>query len=126
MSRNRSLVLPPTSRRRRVSGQKIMSSSDEDYVADDSDDDRNAQRALGVHGTRSTGPVRDAAAGRGTRGGDGKEKPKRQAAWEQISRSWDIVVEGVDGSINAAVEEVNKQKKRKRFVSCLLWIESGC
>jgi hypothetical protein len=97
-----------------ASTRPTMSSSDEDYVADDSDDDRNAQQVVGSHGTRSTGPVKDAA-GRGARGGDGKEK-KKVAAWENINRSWDVVIEGADGSINSTVEGLAQQNKRKRCV----------
>jgi transcription initiation factor TFIIH subunit 2 len=96
-----------------------MSSSDEDYVADDSDDDRNAQRVPGTHGTRSSGPVKDNAGGRGPRGGEGKEKGKKVAAWENINRSWDVVIEGADGSINSTVEGINQQNKRKRYGSYL-------
>ncbi|EHL03062.1 hypothetical protein M7I_1036 [Glarea lozoyensis 74030] len=118
MSRIRSLVRPRGINRHSDTVHHIMSSSDEDYVADDSDDDRNAQTATGTHGTRSTGPVRDATNGRGVRGGDGKEKGKKQAAWEKINRSWDIVIEGADGSINSAVDGLIRQNKRKRFVSC--------
>jgi hypothetical protein len=118
MSRIRSLVLPRSTNRHSDTVHHIMSSSDEDYVADDSDDDRNVQTVTGTHGTRSTGPVKNAANSRGARGGDGKEKGKKQAAWEKITRSWDIVIEGADGSINSAVESLNKQNKRKRFVSC--------
>jgi hypothetical protein len=101
-----------------ASTRPTMSSSDEDYVADDSDDGRNAQQVVGSHGTRSTGPVKDTS-GRGGRGGDGKEK-KKVAAWENISRSWDVVIEGADGSINSTVESISLQNKRKRCVFCIV------
>lgn len=88
-----------------------MSSSDEDYVAD-SDDDAGAHQVSAKHGTRSSGPVK---ASEGTAGGGGTSR--KRAAWEDIQRSWDTVVEGADGSINSAVEGLREAGKRKRFVS---------
>ena len=90
-----------------------MSDSDGEYVADDlSDDDVGAPIASTSHGTRSTGPVRGAAGGGDTAGGSNR----RRAAWEDIQRSWDTVVEGADGSINSTVEGLREAGKRKRFV----------
>lgn len=87
-----------------------MSSSDEDYVAE-SDDDTGAHQVSGKHGTRSSGPVK---ASEGAAGGGGTSR--KRAAWEDIQRSWDMVVEGADGSINSAVEGLREAGKRKRFV----------
>ncbi len=88
-----------------------MSDSDSEYVADASDDDLRA-RQTSAHGTRSTGP---ATAGSGTRGGDTNAGAnRRKAAWEDIQRSWDTVVEGADGSINSTVEGLREQAKKKR------------
>ena len=93
-----------------------MSDSDGEYVADDlSDDDVRAHVVSTSHGTRSTGPVRGAV-GSSTRGGDTTGgSNRRRAAWEDIQRSWDTVVEGADGSINATVEGLREAGKRKRF-----------
>lgn len=96
-----------------------MSDSDGEYLADDlSDDDTGAhQVSTGGHGTRSTGPPVRGAAGSSTRGGDTNAGTSRKrAAWEDIQRSWDTVVEGADGSINSAVEGLREAGKRKRFV----------
>lgn len=95
-----------------------MVDSDSEYVADDlSDDDIAAhQVSSNTHGTRSTGPVRGPA-GSTTRGGDKESgSNRRRAAWEDIQRSWDTVVEGADGSINSTVEGLREAGKRKRSV----------
>jgi transcription initiation factor TFIIH subunit 2 len=95
-----------------------MSDSDGEYVADDlSDDDIGGHQVSSSHGTRSTGPVRGAV-GSTTRGGDNNGGAnRRRAAWEDIQRSWDTVVEGADGSINSTVEGLREASKRKRYVA---------
>jgi transcription initiation factor TFIIH subunit 2 len=93
-----------------------MSDSDGEYVADELSDEENAAHQVSKHGTRSTGPVRGAA-GSATRGGDTNAGTNRKrAAWEDIQRSWDSVVEGADGSINSAVEGLREAGKRKRLL----------
>jgi transcription initiation factor TFIIH subunit 2 len=88
-----------------------MADSDDDYVADDHSDDDIDAHVVSTHGTRSTGP----AAGPGARGGEnGGTSSRRRAAWEDIQRSWDTVVEGADGSINSTVEGLREAGKRKR------------
>ncbi|TGO43078.1 hypothetical protein BHYA_0003g00320 [Botrytis hyacinthi] len=94
-----------------------MADSDGEYVEDLSDDDIGAPANVNVgHGTRSTG----AATGAG--GSTAKEKAangggnRRKAAWEDIQRSWDTVVEGADGSINSTVEGLREANKRKRLL----------
>jgi transcription initiation factor TFIIH subunit 2 len=92
-----------------------MSDSDGEYVADDLSDEDIAAHQVSRHGTRSSGPVRGAA-GSATRGGDTNNGTnRRRAAWEDIQRSWDTVVEGADGSINSAVEGLREAGKRKRY-----------
>ena len=94
-----------------------MSDSDGEYVADDISDDDIGAHQVSTHGTRSAGPVRGAA-GSGTRGGDTNTGTnRRRAAWEDIQRSWDTVVEGADGSINSTVEGLRDAGKRKRYVA---------
>ncbi|KAH8657056.1 Ssl1-like-domain-containing protein [Tricladium varicosporioides] len=88
-----------------------MSDSDGEYVADDLSDDEI--QVSSKHGTRSAGP----AAGSGSRGGDTNQgSSRKRAAWEDIQRSWDTVVEGADGSINSAVEGLREAGKRKRLL----------
>lgn len=92
-----------------------MSDSDGEYVADNnSDDDFGAHQVSSRHGTRSSGPVRGPA-GSAARGGDTNAgSSRRRAKWEDIQRSWDNVIEGADGSINTAVENLREATKRKR------------
>lgn len=94
--------------------QLIMSDSDGEYVADELSDEEPRAHQVSRHGTRSAGPVRGPA-GSSTRGGDTNAgTSRRRAAWEDIQRSWDTVVEGADGSINSAVEGLREAGKRKR------------
>lgn len=92
-----------------------MADSDGDYMVDESDDEINANqtshRGSGPGGSR---PVRGPS-GSNTRGGDGGA-PRKHAAWENIQRSWDTVVEGADGSINSTVEGLLEAGKRKRYL----------
>ena len=91
-----------------------MSDSDGEYVADDLSDEDIAAHQVSSHGTRSSGPLRGAA-GSAARGGDTNTGTnRRRAAWEDIQRSWDTVVEGADGSINSTVEGLREAGKRKR------------
>lgn len=92
-----------------------MSDSDGEYVDDLSGDDNTSHQVSTGHGTRSAGPVKGPT-GSTTRGGDTNTSNRRRAAWEDIQRSWDTVVEGADGSINSAVEVLREAGKRKRFV----------
>jgi transcription initiation factor TFIIH subunit 2 len=68
-----------------------MPVSDDDYIEDASDDE--------IQITRSTRPKR------GGLGTDG--------AWE-VSRTWESVVEGADGTITSAVDGLLEAGKRKR------------
>ncbi|KAI9669212.1 MAG: hypothetical protein M1817_004707 [Caeruleum heppii] len=83
-----------------------MADSDGEYVQELSDDeavnDAGLKNAVGP-GTRSSG-----------RGGGQVAQPK--AAWEDIHRSWDNVIEGADGSINSTVAGLLEAGKRKRLM----------
>lgn len=101
-----------------VSAVTTMADSDGEYMDDLSDDDIGAPATVNAgHGTRSTGA---AAAATGAAGPTSKAKAtngggnRRRAAWEDIQRSWDTVVEGADGSINSTVEGLREANKRKR------------
>lgn len=90
-----------------------MAESDGEYVSDISDDDLPAANNIGgakAHATRSSGPVKGTASGAGK--GDGG---RRRAAWEDIQRSWDTVVEGADGNLSSTVEELKEASKRQRY-----------
>lgn len=104
-----------------------MADSDGEYVADDLSDDDIAALEIGGggHGTRSTGRT-GGPVGSNTRGGDREGgNTRRRAAWEDIQRSWDTVVEGADGSINSTIESLREAGKRKRSAySCMSMINA--
>lgn len=92
-----------------------MADSDGEYVGDLSDDDLpTAAPSGGRHATRSSGPVK--GHGGEARGGEKEGKHgRRRAAWEDIQRSWDTVVEGADGSLSSTVEGLLEAGKRQRY-----------
>ncbi|KAI9053873.1 hypothetical protein LZ554_002820 [Drepanopeziza brunnea f. sp. 'monogermtubi'] len=100
-------------------------SSDDEYVQGNLDGGNRAPQPS-AHGTRSTGPVRDAAAA--AKGGDasaGGTRAKGRAKWEDIQRSWDTVVEGADGSLNSTVEGLRDAGKRKRLLRDTTPVQRG-
>ena len=74
-----------------------MADSDEDYIQDLSDDDVEAHQVTRGAGTSSR------ATGQGSRG----------AGWE-VTRTWENVVEGADGTISSTVDGLLEAGKRKR------------
>lgn len=99
-----------------------MADSDSDYDAGDLSADEEIAQSSSAHGTRSTGPV-PGAAGSSTKGGDtnGGTSRQQRAAWEDIQRSWDSVIEGADGTINSTVEGLREANKRKRCELSSSW-----
>jgi transcription initiation factor TFIIH subunit 2 len=91
-----------------------MADSDGEYVGDLSDDELGDPRVASAadassYGTRSK-------AGRGNKkGGDGRKGGRSKAAWEDIKRSWEHVVETEDGSITVgALLEAEKRRRLMR------------
>lgn len=76
-----------------------MPESDDEYVQDISDNDAGAHQV-----TNGTGPSTRRAAGLNSR---------EDGGWE-VSRTWENVVEGEDGTINSTVEGLLEAGKRKR------------
>lgn len=75
-----------------------MADSDEEYVGSGSeDDDINAHIVSSGAGTRSS-----------------RKKQRGGKAFE-VSRTWESVVEGADGTISSTVEGLLEAGKRKRF-----------
>ena len=74
-----------------------MADSDQDYVQDISDEEVEAHQV-----TRGSGEG-SAARGVGARGG----------GWE-VTRTWENVVEGADGTISSTVDGLLEADKRKR------------
>lgn len=75
-----------------------MPESDDEYIQPISDDDLDAHQ---VTRKKGKGPR---AKGSATRGGGGFE----------VSRTWENVVEGADGTISGAIEGLLEAGKRKR------------
>lgn len=71
-----------------------MADSDEEYVGDVTEDEDDLQ-----------------VTGRNQR----KRKQRAGAEWE-LSRTWETLVEGADGTINSTVEGLLEAGKRKRSV----------
>jgi transcription initiation factor TFIIH subunit 2 len=81
-----------------------MSSDDSDFVAGQSEDEADHVVAAGTKGMTTR---RRAAGARGANSG-------RKERWEDIQRSWDTVVEGEDGSIEATITGIREKGKRRR------------
>lgn len=80
-----------------------MAESDDDYVQDISDEEVEAHQV--TRGSGAGVPAR----GSGARG----------SGWE-VTRTWENVVEGADGTINSTVEGLLEADKRRRLVtSCI-------
>ena len=77
-----------------------MPESDDDYVQDGSDDEAHTHRVA-----RGTGPS--------TRGAG--QASRANGGWE-VTRTWEDVVEGADGTISSTVEGLLEAGKRKRQV----------
>ncbi|OJD11499.1 hypothetical protein AJ78_07744 [Emergomyces pasteurianus Ep9510] len=101
-----------------------MPDSDDEYVAQASDhdlddvidDDDDDDDELDVVSASASGPRgRAAAAGRSSRHARKRKKGRGGAEWE-VSRTWESLVEGADGTISATVEGLLEAGKRKRLL----------
>ena len=90
--------------------------SDGEYVEDRSDDDfadHQVTSSGNPHETRAV-TQRQSRHDRSKRKGDRNKGSRSKAAWEDIQRSWDIVVEGADGSLS--VGDLLEAEKRRRLL----------
>ncbi|MCJ1477333.1 hypothetical protein MMC13_006004 [Lambiella insularis] len=87
-----------------------MPESDDEYVQDVSDDEGGAH-----HVTQGTKPSTRRAAGQSSRGNGG---------WE-VTRTWENVVEGEDGTISSTVEGLLEAGKRKRLLKDTTPLQRG-
>ncbi len=93
-----------------------MADSDGEFVVGDlSDDDIEDDLIDGRrHGTRSTGRTRGPT-GSSTRGGDRDGRSiRRKARWEDMQKSWDILVENADDNVDQIVEARREANIRQR------------
>lgn len=81
-----------------------MVDSDDDYVEDASDDGYNERRRGTARETRARA---------------------RRAAWEDIDRSWDAVVEGADGTLAGTIEGFAEAEKRARLLKDTTPLQRG-
>ena len=90
-----------------------MPESDEDYVQY-SEEDLEAHNVGGSKGGRS------GASGRGTRSQGGRPGARgsgvKRAGGFEVSRTWEALEEGADGTITGALEGLMEAGKRKRSV----------
>lgn len=78
-----------------------MGDSDEDYVGQASEDEDDVDALPVSHGARAS------------RSRAGRKKQRGGAEWE-LSRTWESLIEGVDGTISSTVEGLLEAGKRKR------------
>jgi transcription initiation factor TFIIH subunit 2 len=93
-----------------------MADSDGEYVDDLSEDDLHDHRVTSgadgsSYGTRSKGAR---ASGKSSDGRKAKGGGRSKAAWEDIKRSWENVVETEDGSIT--IDALLEAEKRRRLM----------
>ncbi|KAH6640770.1 Ssl1-like-domain-containing protein, partial [Chaetomium tenue] len=91
-----------------------MADSDGEYVGDLSDDELGDPRVASAADGSSYGTRSKVGRGNG-KGGDGRKGGRSKAAWEDIKRSWEHVVETEDGSITVgALLEAEKRRRLMR------------
>jgi transcription initiation factor TFIIH subunit 2 len=93
-----------------------MADSDGEYVDEFSDDDLDGHRVTSGADVSSYGTRSKSAPGRGTKGDGRKAKgnTRSKAAWEDVQRSWEHVVETEDGAIT--IEALIEAEKRRRVM----------
>lgn len=99
-----------------------MADSDGEYVGDMSDDDLNmsgnnpsATNGEDSYGTRSKGPRGTKRAADGTKG----KSRAGKAAWEDVQRSWEHVLETSDGTLNDDFLDAEKRSRLLRDTTAL-------
>ncbi len=96
-----------------------MADSDGEYQADDASEDE-----FGDHQVSSATPLDSRSRSR-------TDKPKKsgrkagRAAWEDLQRSWDVVVEGADGTLAGTIEGLAEAQKRARLLKDTTPLQRG-
>ncbi|KAI0025264.1 Ssl1-like-domain-containing protein [Xylariomycetidae sp. FL0641] len=96
-----------------------MADSDGDYQGDDGSDDD-----FGDHQV-SSGARQEARAHSKTDKGKKSGRKGGKAAWEDIQRSWDAVVEGADGTLAGTIEGLAEAEKRARLLKDTTPLQRG-
>ncbi|KAI0422414.1 Ssl1-like-domain-containing protein [Xylaria grammica] len=96
-----------------------MADSDGDYQGDDASEDE-----FGDHQVSSGMPLDSRSHSR-------TDKPKKggrksgKAAWEDLQRSWDVVVESADGTLAGTIEGLAEAQKRARLLKDTTPLQRG-
>jgi transcription initiation factor TFIIH subunit 2 len=90
-----------------------MADSDGEFVGDMSDDEFGGH-ATGAGGDSSNYGTRSKGGRTNGKTGDGRKGGRSKAAWEDIKRSWENVVETEDGSLT--VDALIEAEKRRRLM----------
>ncbi|KMU73963.1 TFIIH basal transcription factor complex p44 subunit [Coccidioides immitis RMSCC 3703] len=98
-----------------------MADSDEEYIAEFDSDERDDD--LGDDDEDDELDSRNVSRGR-TRRSRGKRKKQRDGHEFEVSRTWESLVEGADGTISSTVEGLLEAGKRKRFIN--RYVRKGC
>lgn len=95
-----------------------MPGSDGHFQAEDASDEEYGDHAVLAGNSHDT---------RGRKAGaDGKKSRKpAKAAWEDIQRSWDAVVEGADGTLLGSAEGIAEAQKRARLLKDTTPLQRG-
>ncbi|KAI1274502.1 Ssl1-like-domain-containing protein [Xylaria sp. FL0933] len=96
-----------------------MADSDGDYQADDASEDE-----FGDHQVSSGTPLDSRSRSRADKPKKGGRKAGR-AAWEDLQRSWDVVVEGADGTLAGTIEGLAEAQKRARLLKDTTPLQRG-
>ncbi|KAI1179484.1 Ssl1-like-domain-containing protein [Nemania sp. FL0916] len=96
-----------------------MADSDGDYQADDASEDE-----FGDHQVTSGTPAGSRTRTRTDKLKKGSRKGGK-AAWEDLQRSWDAVVEGADGTLAGTIEGLAEAQKRARLLKDTTPLQRG-
>ncbi|KAI1298636.1 Ssl1-like-domain-containing protein [Xylaria venustula] len=96
-----------------------MADSDGDYQADSASED-----GFGDHQVTSGTPLDSRSRSRTDKAKKGGRKGGR-AAWEDLQRSWDVVVEGEDGTLAGTIEGLLEAQKRARLLKDTTPLQRG-
>lgn len=96
-----------------------MADSDGDYQADDASEDEFRN-----HHVSSGAPLDPRSRSRTDKPKKGNRKGGK-AAWEDLQRSWDAVVEGADGTLAGTIEGLVEAQKRARLLKDTTPLQRG-
>jgi transcription initiation factor TFIIH subunit 2 len=94
-----------------------MADSDGEYQGDDGSEDEFGDHQLSSTGAGTRAQSRDRPKKGGRKGG--------KAAWEDLQRSWDAVVEGADGTLADTIEGLAEAQKRARLLKDTTPLQRG-